>query len=63
MIKAKQIQVACDTCKDINFMRLDWSIFRLPEGWLFRTRSYNCDDSPSDVEIILKNCYNKIKAV
>lgn len=60
MIVIKQIEITCDNCKEVSNMRLDWSNFRLPEGWMYRTRSFEEDDKPSDINIICKKCYEKI---
>ena len=62
-MNVEQIKVTCDKCGAIESMRLDYSNFVLPKGWAFRTRSFNLDDRPDDIEIICKECYDKVRGV
>lgn len=52
MIDIRQSTIRCDKCGDLGYFQLDWSLIRLPENWLYRTRSFNEDGSPSEVQVV-----------
>ncbi len=56
MLEVKQINVICDFCQASESMRLNWSEFKLPSGWQFRTRSWNDDNRPEEIQIRCKAC-------
>ena len=59
MLDVKQIVVTCDECSKKVYMRLDWSEFRLPKDWRYRTKSFDCDNSPSNIQIVCNDCFEK----
>jgi hypothetical protein len=52
MIDIKQSTIRCDKCGKLGHFQLDWSLIKLPKDWLYRTRSFATDDSPSEVQIV-----------
>ena len=56
MIDVKGSICKCSMCGKEKCFQLNWSEFRLPDKWKFRTRSLDDNNEPDEVQIACDEC-------
>ena len=62
MLRLNQTLITCDACKKGDYIYLDaWNTLRLPKGWKYRTRSWNDEKRPEEIQVVCSDeCASKL---